>query len=94
LESHSNYESDFQIDSSTNTSDDELLTDSNSVSNNELSKDDNTAIQLPPSFSEALRLLEIKAHSNMTDDMYSKIIDAFSVQNVSLYRATKKLSSL
>ncbi|CAG8558042.1 5689_t:CDS:2, partial [Racocetra persica] len=87
LELYSNYELDFQKDSSINTSDDELLTDSNSVSNN------NTAIQLPPGFSEALRLLEIKAHSNMTNDMYSEIMDAFSMQNVSLYRATKKLSN-
>ncbi|RIB15813.1 hypothetical protein C2G38_1971201, partial [Gigaspora rosea] len=41
-----------------------------------------------------LRLLEIKAHSNMTNDMYSEIMDAFNEQNISLYCATKKLSSL
>ncbi|CAG8832706.1 1035_t:CDS:2, partial [Cetraspora pellucida] len=93
LESITNYELDFQ-EASENTSDNELLTDSNSVLNSESSEDNHTTIQLSPRFPEALRLLEIKAHSNMTNEMYCKIIDAFSEQNVSLYRATKKLSSL
>ncbi|CAG8805058.1 26010_t:CDS:1, partial [Racocetra persica] len=53
-----------------------------------------TTIQLSLKFSEALRLLEIKVHSYIINKMYRKIMDAFSEQNVSLYCATKKLSSL
>ena len=55
---------------------------------------ENANIQLPPGFPEALRLLEIKSHSNMTNNMYREIIEAFSEQHVSLYRATNKLASL
>ncbi|CAB4444585.1 unnamed protein product [Rhizophagus irregularis] len=91
LDLESNYELIFEDDSN-NTSDSELMTDSSSVSNNSIQE--NTNIQLPPGFPEALRLLEIKAHSNMTNDMYSKIMEAFSEQHVSLYRATKKLENL
>ncbi|CAG8760803.1 17290_t:CDS:2, partial [Dentiscutata erythropus] len=58
-------------------SNNELLTDSNSVSNSELSKDNYTTIQLSPGFPKALRLLEIKAYSNMINEIYCKIIDAF-----------------
>ncbi|CAG8704401.1 23008_t:CDS:2, partial [Gigaspora rosea] len=93
LELYSNYELDFQ-EYNENLSDNDTLTDSDSISNSKLSKDNDTIIQLPSGFSEALRLLEIKAHSNMTNDMYSEIMDAFNEQNISLYCATKKLSSL
>ncbi|GES88052.1 transposase domain-containing protein [Rhizophagus clarus] len=83
-------------------SNNELLTDdSNSVlststqnESNQDSENENANIQLPPGFPEALRLLEIKSHSNMTNNMYREIIEAFSEQHVSLYRATNKLVSL
>ncbi|CAG8834465.1 7974_t:CDS:2, partial [Gigaspora margarita] len=63
------------------TSDNELLTDSNSVLNSESSKDNHTIIQLSSGFLEALRLLEIKAHSNMMNKMYYKIMNTFNEQN-------------
>ncbi|CAG8560944.1 87_t:CDS:2 [Cetraspora pellucida] len=93
LESLTNCEL-YSWEASENTSDNELLTDSNSVSNSKSNEDYHTTIQLPPGFSEAYRLLEIKVHSNMTNETFRKIMDAFSEQNISLYRATKKLSSL
>jgi len=49
---------------------------------------------MPPGFPEALRLLEIKNRSNMSNQVYSEIVHAFTDQHISLYRATKKLSSL
>ncbi|CAG8547255.1 3478_t:CDS:2, partial [Gigaspora rosea] len=91
-ESLINYKLNFQ-ETNENTSDySELLTDSNSVSNSESDENYHATIQLSPRFPEALKLLEIKAHSNMINEMYCEIMNAFSEQNISLYCATKKLS--
>ncbi|GES80966.1 transposase domain-containing protein [Rhizophagus clarus] len=92
----------FSDNSASDCKNSELSTDdSNSVlststqnESNQDSENENANIQLPPGFPEALRLLEIKSHSNMTNNMYREIIEAFSEQHVSLYRATNKLASL
>ncbi|CAG8846096.1 30869_t:CDS:2, partial [Gigaspora margarita] len=52
-------------------SNNDTLTDSDLMLNNESSKDNDTVIQLLSGFSEALRLLEIKAYSNMTNNIYN-----------------------
>ncbi|GES76293.1 transposase domain-containing protein [Rhizophagus clarus] len=92
----------FSDNSASDCKNSELSTDdSNSVlststqnESNQDSENENANIQLPPGFPEALRLLEIKSHSNMTNNMYREIIEAFSEQHVSLYHATNKLVSL
>ncbi|GES72716.1 transposase domain-containing protein [Rhizophagus clarus] len=92
----------FSDNSASDCKNSELSTDdSNSVlststqnESNQDSENENANIQLPPGFPEALRLLEIKSHSNMTNNMYREIIEAFSEQHVSLYHATNKLASL
>jgi hypothetical protein len=38
----------------------------------------NANIQLSPGFPETLRLLKIKSYSNLTNNMYCKIIKTFS----------------
>lgn len=43
---------------------------------------------------EALRLLEIKSRTNMTDQVYSEIMSAFSEHQISLYCASKKLEKM
>ncbi|GBB85438.1 hypothetical protein RclHR1_11980006 [Rhizophagus clarus] len=83
----------FSDNSASDCKNSELSTDdSNSVlststqnESNQDSENENANIQLPPGFPEALRLLEIKSHSNMTNNMYREIIEAFSEQHVSLY---------
>ena len=49
---------------------------------------------LPPGFSEAFRLLEIKSHSTMSSQVYREIVCVFTDQHISLYHATKKLASI
>uniref|UniRef100_U9TIL7 Uncharacterized protein n=1 Tax=Rhizophagus irregularis (strain DAOM 181602 / DAOM 197198 / MUCL 43194) TaxID=747089 RepID=U9TIL7_RHIID len=79
------------IDEFDNISDDEKSTESSSNSSN---YDDNDFEALPLGYMEALHLLEIKSRTNMTDQVYSEIMSAFSEHQISLYCASKKLEKM
>ncbi|CAG8721411.1 22236_t:CDS:2 [Gigaspora margarita] len=68
-------------------------TDNESINDTEFVKQyDN--YQLPPGFSEALRLLDIKVQSNMSNNIYQQVMVGFSNEQVSQYCAIKKLTSI
>ncbi|CAG8820213.1 189_t:CDS:1, partial [Racocetra fulgida] len=43
-------------------------------------------------YSEALRLLDIKVRSNMTNNVYQQVMTEFSNEQISYHKATKKLT--
>ncbi|GBC00575.1 hypothetical protein RclHR1_00390029 [Rhizophagus clarus] len=67
--------------------------DSSSVNSDSPVNSNKIDMKLPSGFVEALRLLEIKSRTNMTEQMYQEIMINFCEQEISLYRVSKKLEN-